>query len=133
MKNINLSVRSLINLKQKLPQVGSFSIPYEFASHKILIESSFHNVWLDYVITEDGSLKIGKGHYKLANKAPRLQMAGEIMVDKTGAVIKINNNSGHYQPSINSFLIFIKRLLNSNILINVKTSIELTNWETTIL
>ncbi len=84
-----------IPLVFKLPQVGYANINVEILENRLRLDSQYHNFWLDFVVTTDGELKVGKGHYRLAQKATSIFMAGELMVDKEGFVIKINNNSGH--------------------------------------
>ncbi|MDC1162104.1 hypothetical protein OAT18_01545 [Tenacibaculum sp.] len=52
-----------------------------------------------FVITLDGKLKIGHGHYNLSNSASKILSAGSIKVTN-GKISFISNGSGHYLPSI---------------------------------
>jgi hypothetical protein len=53
----------------------------------------------DYVVTNDGKLVIGTGHYNLSGGASSVQAAGQMKIFK-GNVTSINNSSGHYLPSM---------------------------------
>ena len=56
----------------------------------------------DFVVGQDGILRIGKGHEFLANAAGNkdfVQAAGRIYV-KDGKITLVTNESGHYKPSM---------------------------------
>ncbi|WP_445669782.1 hypothetical protein [Paenibacillus sp. FSL R10-2199] len=53
---------------------------------------------VDFIIDENGNLKVGRGHSYLANGAD-VQAAGKLKVDADGNVRKITNESGHYTPT----------------------------------
>lgn len=98
-----------IKLKEELPQVGSFILDYEINSDKILIKE---NMWLDFIIKEDGDVVIGHGHYKISQKSKTLKFAGRLFV-LNGKIIKIDGDSGHYIPN-ESEVNEIKEFLNTN-------------------
>ena len=52
----------------------------------------------DFVVTQDGKLLLGHGHYYISKEAPTVQAAG-VLEMYNGKVKTISNNSGHYQPS----------------------------------
>lgn len=52
----------------------------------------------DFVVTQDGKLRIGVGHYHLSGSAPTVQAAGVLKV-WDGKISWITNQSGHYRPS----------------------------------
>jgi RHS repeat-associated protein len=64
----------------------------------------------DFVITTEGELKIGSGHFGLADEASTVKGAGEIYIDAEGKVQMVNNNSGHYQPNSQQLLMQAKLL-----------------------
>lgn len=53
---------------------------------------------LNFVITRDGKLRIGHGHYNLSGEAEQVVSAGKMLV-VDGKVVEISNYSGHYLPS----------------------------------
>ncbi|AZQ65228.1 hypothetical protein EI427_23735 [Flammeovirga pectinis] len=59
---------------------------------------------VDFVVTMSGKLKIGKKHHFLG-KGESVQAAGTLKIVK-GKVKKIENDSGHYLPSIEETLLF---------------------------
>ncbi len=97
--------------------------------NRLIIASSFRNIWLDFVVTINGELKIGKGHYKLAQKATAVIMAGELLINDEGLIAAINNNSGHYQPSSYSFLKFIECLAEHYSILYSQFTMEIIQWE----
>jgi hypothetical protein len=54
--------------------------------------------WRDFVITNDGELRVGSGHYTLSGEAESVKGAGQIYITKEGKIDAVNNNSGHYKP-----------------------------------
>ncbi len=64
---------------------------------------------VDFVITNDGKLVIGSGHYNLANKAKSVKGAGGIKVID-GKVVEVTNESGHYKPNSKELYRQSKRL-----------------------
>ena len=91
-----------ITLKDVTPQSGP-----NFVNHSIKIEKGLISIegravtngTFDFVITNEGTLKLGTGHYNLSNGAQTVKAAGQIKVYK-GKITTINNSSGHYKPSI---------------------------------
>ena len=57
------------------------------------------NGTFDFVVTNDGKLIVGTGHYNLSGGAGSVKAAGQIQLYK-GKIMNINNSSGHYQPSV---------------------------------
>lgn len=53
---------------------------------------------VDFIIDVNGNLKVGRGHFHLANGAD-VQAAGKLKVDANGNVRRITNESGHYTPT----------------------------------
>ncbi|WP_160143455.1 LamG-like jellyroll fold domain-containing protein [Chryseolinea soli] len=53
----------------------------------------------DFVITEKGEFKIGRGHYTLSGEAASVKGAGQIHIDSDGKIDYIDDYSGHYQPN----------------------------------
>ncbi|TWF32650.1 hypothetical protein FHW36_11427 [Chitinophaga polysaccharea] len=64
----------------------------------------------DIVVTMEGYLKLGTGHYYLSNSAPEVMLAGTIEMYK-GKVKDITNLSGHYLPNAEQTKNYI-RILN---------------------
>ncbi len=54
----------------------------------------------DFIITKDGQLLIGSKHHYLGN-AGDVVAAGQIKINGQGAIKRIDNLSGHYQPTLN--------------------------------
>lgn len=93
---------SLISAKSSAPQIGeSFgSLGSTVSEGKISIGGrSVTNGRFDFVVTANGELKVGSGHYSLSGEAQGVQAAGQIKLFK-GELMEINNASGHYQPSV---------------------------------
>jgi hypothetical protein len=86
----------MINLKVKLPQVGSKNFNFEIKDNHIVCD--FENQILDFIISYDNILKIGKGHYKLSNKSEYVFFAGRLLIIN-GKISYIDNDSGHYIPN----------------------------------
>ena len=55
--------------------------------------------YYDYIITLEGELKIGAGHYFMSNSDEYVKAAGKIELDEFGKIKDADLNSGHYQPS----------------------------------
>jgi hypothetical protein len=55
---------------------------------------------IEFVIMENGTLKFGEGHYFLSSKAEYVKGAGQIQLTEEGKIWYINNNSGHYLPTV---------------------------------
>ncbi|WP_159439337.1 ParB N-terminal domain-containing protein [Tenacibaculum agarivorans] len=56
------------------------------------------NSELNFVLTNEGSLLLGYGHYNLSRNAESVISAGKLEV-RDGKIIEISNFSGHYKPS----------------------------------
>jgi len=66
---------------------------------------------LDFIITSTGELRVGKRHLFLANRQPVLA-AGQLELDECGKIKKIDNLSGHYQPTVKQAMRFQALLSN---------------------
>ena len=53
----------------------------------------------DFVVTAEGKLIVGTGHYNLSGGASKVQAAGQIKI-VNGNVREITNSSGHYKPTV---------------------------------
>ena len=92
-----------VEIKHPVPQVGSQRIFYESSDSVILTDIPG---FVDFVVTLDGDLLLGKGHYKLNKKSTFLIMAGKLaLVD--GKIGYLDNDSGHYEPGIHQFHSFL--------------------------
>lgn len=58
---------------------------------------------MDFVIDKNGKLIIGKKHQTLGN-ADDVLAAGQLKVDGDGMIRRIDNNSGHYRPTVEEAL-----------------------------
>ena len=104
----------MIKLKQKIPQVGSKIYKYEIIENTI--KCDFEKTLVDFIITVDGILKFGYGHYKLSNKAEYVKYAGRAKI-VNGKIIYIDTDSGHYVPTEEE-MINAKEILNKMNLIS---------------
>ena len=59
----------------------------------------------DFVITKDGQLLIGRKHHYLGN-AEDVVAAGQIKINGKGEIKRIDNLSGHYQPTVEQAMIY---------------------------
>lgn len=66
---------------------------------KILIDGKPANVDLDFVIKNDGTMEIGKGHYHLSEMADTVKGAGGVGIEN-GKITYLDNKSGHYLPDM---------------------------------
>ena len=55
--------------------------------------------WFCYIITLEGELKIGAGHYFMSNSDEYVKAAGRIDIDGAGKIKVIEPESGHYRPN----------------------------------
>ncbi|WP_353780274.1 polymorphic toxin-type HINT domain-containing protein, partial [Winogradskyella sp. 3972H.M.0a.05] len=51
----------------------------------------------DFVITNEGALQLGNGHYHLSGNADSVKGAGEVAI-VNGKITDVSTNSGHYKP-----------------------------------
>jgi RHS repeat-associated protein len=101
-----------IRVKYRKEQIGD-----DFGQHETKIENGVimmkqGNNWVpanfftdrgkqkhvDFVITMNGDLSVGDGHYYLSNSALWVQGAGRIKIEN-GKITNITNNTGHYRPN----------------------------------
>lgn len=66
----------------------------------------------NFVLTTDGILKIGNRHHFLAN-AKDVVAAGNVYI-KNGKVVKVDNLSGHYKPTIDETARYVEVFQNLN-------------------
>lgn len=104
----NLPINKLpnIDLKEPLPQLKGDRFDLNFSKdvngkHKIEILSNcfIPNKLYDFIITSDGLMRIGQGHFRLSDKSNDILGAGEIAINNNGIISYLNNESGHYKPS----------------------------------
>ncbi|HCA94363.1 MAG TPA: hypothetical protein DEP38_06755, partial [Cyanobacteria bacterium UBA9226] len=82
---------------------------------------------VDYVIVYDGGnmrLILGRNHSGLSGGKAYVYGAGELIIDKSGKVIKINNFSGHYLPTKENGQRSFSLLVQKNFL-TLDTEVEL--------
>ncbi|NMH85951.1 hypothetical protein [Flavivirga algicola] len=56
---------------------------------------------INFVITNDGKLRIGHGHYNLSGESRTVISAGKLIFEN-GQITEVSNFSGHYMPSIDN-------------------------------
>jgi hypothetical protein len=114
-----------INVAFNVPQLGSRRYKYDLVYDKEIkiilnnIEELSGNT-IDYVIDNEYYLHIGIGHWKLNDKKQTIKMAGTIILNNDGKILKISNESGHFNPDVKTFIEFInkiKKYLNPNTII----------------
>jgi hypothetical protein len=69
------------------------------ANGEIMVDGNIGNDSYDFVITSQGELRLGEGHYFLSDMADEVKGAGIINITN-GKIDYIDNNSGHYVPTI---------------------------------
>jgi RHS repeat-associated protein len=85
---------------EELPAEGKI-VPHELVDGKIKVPNGLKQV--DFVVTQDGTLVVGKKHHTLGNRQDVLA-AGQMKLNGQGKVRGIDNLSGHYQPSVDESL-----------------------------
>ncbi|MBC3211985.1 hypothetical protein HZI46_13485 [Serratia fonticola] len=75
---------------------------------------------MDFVVTQDGRLVIGEKHHLLGN-AEDVLAAGEIRLNGKGQVRRLENLSGHYQPTPEEAARFPSVLRNTGLDLNNTT------------
>jgi hypothetical protein len=96
----NDEFNSSIKVKSTDPQPGTN--PKFYQSEFTVIEDRIVGVkpgYYDYVITMDGEIKIGSGHYFLSNSSEYVKAAGNMEIDNLGKITHLDVNSGHYKPT----------------------------------
>lgn len=70
----------------------------------------------DFVITMDGELRVGLGHYYLSGNAPEVLAAGRLKITDEGKIWWIDFGSGHYRPGLDNIAEeeAIRNLLRNN-------------------
>ena len=103
-KNIlDITKLSLIRVKNPVPQVGYKNYDYSIKDDLILIEDGV----MDFIINKEGDLLLGNGHFKLNKKDKELIFAGKVGI-KSGKINYIDNDSGHYIPTIEESIKFLE-------------------------
>jgi RHS repeat-associated protein len=87
---------------EALPSDGKI-VPHQIVDGKIKLANGLNKV--DFVITKDGQLVVGKKHHTLGNRQDVLA-AGQMKLNGQGKVRGIDNLSGHYRPSVEESLRF---------------------------
>ncbi|MEL6560256.1 MAG: hypothetical protein AAFQ94_18855 [Bacteroidota bacterium] len=89
-----------IQVKLRDPQPGNdpryFEMNFKVEDSKI---TGIKEGYYDYVVTMEGELKIGAGHYFMTNSNEYVKAAGRVELDKLGKIKDVDLNSGHYQPN----------------------------------
>jgi Pretoxin HINT domain len=97
---VHNSCSKLLQIKNKYPNdpiPNGKSFNFNIENGKLNIDNHQGRTEFDFIIDNDGKLKIGDKHLFLSQKA-NVQGAGKIKVIN-GEVRRIDNLSGHYQPS----------------------------------
>jgi hypothetical protein len=87
-----------ISVKKTTLQVGNkyFWADMTVKNGKVMgLKPDYYN----YVITNSGELRIGKGHYHLSGNANTVKAAGGFRVKPNGKITDLDGQSGHYEPS----------------------------------
>lgn len=94
-----LDKTTTIKAKLNAPQPAGKTFDYEIVDGKIKFkDSNIGDGRHDFVITKEGDIKIGEGHYHLSGGADEVYGAGELTISN-GKFVAVDNNSGHYKPN----------------------------------
>ena len=81
--------------------------------------------WYEFVVMNNGELRIGEGHWFLSKSAQNVTSAGQVFINAEGKVEAVNDWSGHYQPNSNDAMnaakIFQKNKLAAKNIVVVKS------------
>lgn len=106
--------QQVIRLKDATPQIGEV-LGYSIRESKIFLSGrAVSHGRFDFVISKNGQLSLGAGHHTLSRGANEVRAAGQLKI-YNGQVTRINNWSGHYQPSIEQSKLFPDLLRNLGI------------------
>lgn len=106
--------QQVIRLKDATPQIGEV-LGYSIRESKIFLSGrAVSHGRFDFVISKNGQLSLGAGHHTLSGGANEVRAAGQLKI-YNGQVTRINNWSGHYQPSIEQSKLFPDLLRNLGI------------------
>ena len=96
-------------ISNKFPNDNQRGKKYDFKVRdgRIILKNGIR--YANFVIDENGELKLGNGHSFLAN-GKNVKAAGTIKVNKQGYIRRIINTSGHYQPTVSETLTYIGKL-----------------------
>ena len=90
------------SITRKMAQVQRTGASYAFKIENDAIKFTDESITagrFDFVIMDNGELRIGRGHDFLSKQAETVRGAGEIYVNEQGKVEAVTNNSGHYKPN----------------------------------
>ena len=73
------------------------AMPYTISNGRIDIPNRVNSI-IDFVLTTEGKLLLGRGHSVVSNGANWVAYAGRLTFDTNGSLIAIDNDSGHYTP-----------------------------------
>ena len=92
-------------ISNKFPNDNQRGKKYDFKVRdgRIILKNGIR--YANFVIDENGELKLGNGHSFLAN-GKNVKAAGTIKVNKQGYIRRIINTSGHYQPTVSETLTY---------------------------
>ena len=97
------------------PDTGAFRHEFTVVDGKITFTDrslSNDNIFYEFVMTADGELRIGGGHFYLADNADYVRVAGVILLER-GKIVLVRNHTGHYQPMNQELIDAIKKYLSS--------------------
>lgn len=127
-RGVSLSRRSGVSLcgistVAQANRQGAFSYSVTNGKLKFSNSMSTKGTW-DVVVTTDGKLMIGDGHYKMSNSASEVLAAGSITVSEAGVVTSYSNNSGHYKSKEEGLAAMQRYLLNTGLITTKTTAVD---------
>ena len=117
-KDILIDTNPIV-VKIPIPQVGYKIYEYSITEDSILIEDGI----MDFIITIDGDLLLGNGHFKLNKKQHYLLFAGKLGIEN-GKITYIDNDSGHYIPTVEESIKFLRCFTKLPYISNEKLNIN---------
>jgi hypothetical protein len=87
-----------------------YKIKHRIIKQKIFCSLKHTNILLDFIIDDKLNLILGHYHLYLANNKKHVYAAGRMTIDQFGLISYIDNWSGHYRPSYDDFVNFVKYL-----------------------
>jgi hypothetical protein len=121
---------TLITAKSTTPQATAGAKKYTLSNGNVHLTDKGTPAYgrFDFVITTEGKLLLGEGHWKMSNGAMKVQAAGRLFFNKDGSLKIIENHSGHYQPSVTEAKNF-PQLLRSAGLSTKGSTLKTYKWE----
>ena len=101
-EGVEIAFKSLkrIPLKSVAPQNGQ-KVKFNIQNGKIsILDNQPKSGLYDFILTSDGKLSIGHGHFTLSNNGSEaLVGAGRVYINRNGKIDYVDNFSGHYTPT----------------------------------